>query len=387
MSGFNLVVAIIALIAIVLHWWFSSKKIVERPNLSQKLIRVIAIMAIASLVIGVRELFFRSPQAFPEWKNGIFVARIKGDSSNSIQQDLVTKLNAELKKEIILLGVEAKSLPFKITETMGHKEARRMGKKYNAKLVIWGSRESDSENGVVRLHITVISEEYESTKVTSQPFKAQVIEEIKLPPASAKNPILLIHFILAKSYFDQYEFENAKVKFEKCLNQPQKDIAYENSIRFWLAMTYVNLGRFRGETEYMERAIYLYQGFFDTWTEQDFPIDWAATQHNLGIAYSELPTGDREENIKRAIECYEDALRVRTEQDFPLDWAATQYNLGVAYSELPISEQRENLQKAIQCFRNALRIWTEEKYPYDYETTQQSLTIAIKKLTEKIIKD
>ena len=55
------------------------------------------------------------------------------------------------------------------------------------------------------------------------------------------------------------------------------------------------------------------------------------TQNNLGTAYSDLPTGDRGENLRRAIDCYEAALRVYTESDFPSDWATTQNNLGNAY--------------------------------------------------------
>ena len=54
------------------------------------------------------------------------------------------------------------------------------------------------------------------------------------------------------------------------------------------------------------------------------------TQNNLGIAYCDLPTGDRGENLRRAIACYEAALRVWTEADFPSDWATTQFNLGLA---------------------------------------------------------
>ena len=52
------------------------------------------------------------------------------------------------------------------------------------------------------------------------------------------------------------------------------------------------------------------------------------TQNNLGIAYADLPTGDRGENLTKAIACYEAALRVYTERDFPADWAMTQNNLG-----------------------------------------------------------
>jgi len=387
LSGFNLVVAVIALVIIALYWWLSGKKIVGKPRLGQRLLRVLGIILIAGVVIGVQALFVPFPKVFPGWKVGILVAHIEGDEGNDIQQHLVNMLNTELKKDTILMGIEVKTLPLTITETMGHEEARKYGKKYKAKLVIWGSRSGDLSKRIIHPRITVISEEYLSAKVANQDFKAQVIEEVKLPPASVERPVFLIHFVLAQSYYSQYEFENAKIEFEKCLELPRKDIAYENSIRFWLAMTYADLGHYLGKTEYLAKAIDVYRHFLNIWTERDFPLDWAATQNNLGVAYSEIPTGDRGENLKRAIECYENALRVRTERDFPINWAATQHNLGVAYSEIPTGDRGENLEKAIQCFRNALKVWTEEKFPYDYETAKRASRVAIDKLLKKILEE
>jgi hypothetical protein len=82
------------------------------------------------------------------------------------------------------------------------------------------------------------------------------------------------------------------------------------------------------------------------------------TQHNLGNAYSELPTGDRSENLRRAIACYENALRVYTETEFPYDWASTQHNLGAAYFELPTGESGDATRTcatAIACLEAAAR--------------------------------
>jgi len=431
LTGINLIVVIIALIVIAIYWWLSGRKIVEKARLGQRILRVIGIILIAGVVIGVQAVFVQFPKAFPEWKIGILVAQIEGDEENDIRQDLVNTLETELNKDTILMGIEVKTLPLTIKETMGHAEARKYGKKYKARLVIWGSREGDLSNRIIQPRVTVLSEEYLSAGVASQDFRAQVIEEIKLPPITVERPGILFHFVLGQCYYSQYEFEKAKVEFEKCLERPNKDITYENSIRFWLAMTYADLGHYLGKTEYLAKAIDVYRNFLYVWTEWDFPIDWAATQHNLGVAYSELPTGDRErnlrraiahyenalrirteqnfpvnwaatqhdlgiaysklptgdrdENLKRAIECYENALRVRTQRDFPLDWAMTQYNLGVAYSELQTGNIKDNLEKAIQCFRNALKVWTEEKFPYDYETAKRASRAAIDKLLKKVL--
>ena len=107
----------------------------------------------------------------------------------------------------------------------------------------------------------------------------------------------------------------------------------------------------------------------------------AGTQNNLGIAYADLPSGDRGANLARAIECYEAALRVRTERDFPLDWAMTQNNLGAAYAELPRGDRGANLARAIECYEAALRVRTERDFPREWADTEYNLAIAYTSLT------
>ncbi|MDA2915165.1 tetratricopeptide repeat protein, partial [Acidobacteriia bacterium AH_259_A11_L15] len=82
----------------------------------------------------------------------------------------------------------------------------------------------------------------------------------------------------------------------------------------------------------------------------------AMTQNNLGIAYGDLPTGDRGENLGKAIAAYEAALTVRTREQFPVQWAGTQNNLGVAYKNLPTGDRGENLGKAIAAYEAALEV-------------------------------
>jgi Tetratricopeptide repeat len=47
-------------------------------------------------------------------------------------------------------------------------------------------------------------------------------------------------------------------------------------------------------------------------TKQDLPIQWAATQHGLGNAYSERIKGNRAANLEKSIQCYTRALEVLT---------------------------------------------------------------------------
>ncbi len=133
------------------------------------------------------------------------------------------------------------------------------------------------------------------------------------------------------------------------------------------------LGLVRDAARHIPRAIALHGRALERWTEEDAPRDWAGTQSNLGIAWRNLPTGDRGENLQRAIACYEAALRVRTERDYPAQWAMTQNNLGVAWSDVPTGDRGENLQRAIAYYEAALRVRTERDYPADWAMTQNNL--------------
>ncbi|MEI2577837.1 tetratricopeptide repeat protein [Scytonema sp. PRP1] len=84
--------------------------------------------------------------------------------------------------------------------------------------------------------------------------------------------------------------------------------------------------------ENLEIAITGYEIALTVFTRERFPIDWAMTQNNLGLAYGDRIRGERAENLEVAIECYTQALQERTRDRFPIDWAMTQNNLGIAYS-------------------------------------------------------
>ena len=130
------------------------------------------------------------------------------------------------------------------------------------------------------------------------------------------------------------------------------------------------------ELREFSRAIEEYKKALSTINKSDEPENYAGIQNNLGNAYCDLPTGDREENLRKAIECYEKALEIRTKEAFPKDYAMTQNNLGAAYNNLPTGDREENLRKAIECYEKALEIWTKEASPQYYATTQNNLGIA-----------
>ncbi len=109
------------------------------------------------------------------------------------------------------------------------------------------------------------------------------------------------------------------------------------------------------------------------------PLDWAATQNDLGIAL--FAFGDRENEItklKDATIAYRKALKERTRERVPLDWAVTQNNLGNALLVLGRSKSgTAKLKDASIAYREALKERTRERVPLDWAVTQNNLGNAL----------
>ncbi len=121
----------------------------------------------------------------------------------------------------------------------------------------------------------------------------------------------------------------------------------------------------------LEIAITGYKVVLSLWTREDFPLNWAATQNNLGNAYRDRLKEDKAENLELAISFYQQALLVRTQKDFPLDWAMTQNNLANAYSDRLKRDKAENLELAISCYQLVLGFARSTQPTIAYNTHKQ----------------
>ena len=86
-----------------------------------------------------------------------------------------------------------------------------------------------------------------------------------------------------------------------------------------------------GDNKALQKAIERYQALLSLRPRDEVPLDWAATQNNLGNALWTL--GERESGTARlqdAVTAYRAALQEYTRAHVPLNWATTQNNLGGA---------------------------------------------------------
>ena len=105
------------------------------------------------------------------------------------------------------------------------------------------------------------------------------------------------------------------------------------------------------------------------------PLDWAATQSNIGIALFNL--SEREAGTERLVEAeaaYRLALEEYTSDRTPVEWAMVQNNLGNTLSAMAFAKNDVALFKqAADTFRAALQVRTRERLPMQWAATQLNL--------------
>ncbi|MHC5936979.1 CHAT domain-containing protein [Nostoc sp.] len=151
-------------------------------------------------------------------------------------------------------------------------------------------------------------------------------------------------------------------------NFPQKWAATQNNLGG--AYSHRILGN---KAKNLERAVTAYSVTLEVYTRSAFPQEWAMTQNNLAIAYGDRILGERAENIGLAIAALCVALEVYTHTAFPQEWAMTQYHLGNVYLEKILGDRTDNLERAITAYTAALEVYTHTAFPQQWAMTQNNL--------------
>ncbi|NWH04988.1 CHAT domain-containing protein [Desulfobacter latus] len=147
------------------------------------------------------------------------------------------------------------------------------------------------------------------------------------------------------------------------------------------AETQHNLGvlysdRVKGEASAnQEQALAYYRSALEVWNRETAPMEWAMTQYNLGDLYSDRVKGEASANQEQALAYYRSALEIWTRETSPMDWAMIRHNLGNLYSDRVKGEASANQEQALAYYRSALEIWTRETAPMEWEMTQHNLGV------------
>lgn len=87
------------------------------------------------------------------------------------------------------------------------------------------------------------------------------------------------------------------------------------------------------------------------------PLEHAALRYQLGLAYAELPTGERELNLSRAVASYERAAELFSPEHHPAEHARVQSARGAALREIG------SAQDAVNACETAVRLLTDAGAP------------------------
>jgi len=373
LKGADLWIALVFLALGYACWRLFGTKKEERKVVRSQIVAVLVIAVLGVSAIWAYHFLFQREPVFSKNITGILVIRVVGDDAgDSLQGVLIEKLNAELHKEpageSIVVRASHEMLDANKGLPAAHARARAIGERLQAKLVIWGRKIGERQ---FYPHLTVMAGPENWTRERSLGEKN--ITELRLPEELVDEPFYLIHFAAGYSYYGQRNYREALPHFKAALRRKGASPDELADLQFFAAVCDLSLAagqrtmnaNVQEAIELFEKAAKVYEG-----VDQK---KWAMTQHNLGTAYSDLPTGDRMGNLQKAITAYETAQRVYTEKDFPMDWAMTQNNLGLAYRNLPIGDRTANLQKAITAHEAALRVYTEKDFPMDWAMTQNNL--------------
>ena len=166
----------------------------------------------------------------------------------------------------------------------------------------------------------------------------------------------------------------------------ERKLRYAAGVRFAAANGLVCYAEPRTESGKLLVAIDGYRKLaHDDWRHDGAPLEWAATQHALGVALRTL--GERESGTMRleeAVAALQEALKERTRERTPREWAATQNDFGRALWRLGERESgTARLEQAAAAFREALEERARESVPLDWATTQHYLGAALRALGER----
>ncbi len=318
------------------------------------------------------------PPKFKPGEIGILIAAVPGDptAQNSYEQAIlaaVVEEGGDLNKRI---KVRLLGRPLPADAEGQHRAALRIAERVGAAFVIraarvegghqiWISRAPRSGFGAAEDRAG-----YVSRGQLAEPDKLQMPRDVRV----------LARYALALSMYENGDYAVAAGQLEKLLTEPYwpKLAPEQGVVNLLLGNSWSQDPKSPDQS--VPKAITAYRGALQIYTRDKFPTEWARTQNNLGIAYRNLPSGDRGENLRRAIEAYKLAQEIYTREKFPVDWAATQNNLGTAYSDLPSGDRGENLRRAIEACQRALEVRTREKFPVDWATTQNNLGTAYSRL-------
>jgi tetratricopeptide (TPR) repeat protein len=321
----------------------------------------------------------KKPRVRPTAKDriGIWVSRIIGDDeTRRVQRTLMERLEFYTLHEAALHDiVEVRELPSVIKgETFQEREqeAKRLGKHYNAAIVVSGQIAGLFKADEFEPRVTVVKDLGSTLKskplapIHETQWLSPPPDTTSLPPQAINEPFQLARFLAALAFTEQEKWAEAAHQLEQSLTSGRP----ATSVRLADLYSYAGYAFYRhharsGKIEYLRKAqktllkaLSLYQA------EEDWQ-HYADMQNSLGAMYWMLAERgvEPEQNLQLAREALQEAVRRYEAQQNWSEYARAKLNLGVTYRILAKrgAEPRQNLRRADEAIQEAGRRWKEQQ--------------------------
>ena len=317
---------------------------------------------------SIRTFLYSIKPAFPENGTGILVLKLFGDDDkNSLQRDIVSSLNEKISNKFKSNKIFVKASYKSIDESKGiifaQNMAKTIGRKNNAKIVIWGNL-----IGKTKFHprITIIEDSPCFDLNRNKMVNAKKLDSFELPPEIINYPIYLLHIISGFIHVYQENYDEATNAFERALDQnilDNKDLIFIN-IHLGISNSYA-ASKDRIETgvrtskikyHFLQKSIEHFNSALKLIAKEEDEERWANIVAHKGLAHINFLM-----NLKFELAVLlADLFNAEQDNDKnKVDRLKTQLTF--------LNTNVENSKnKAINYFNEAMTVFTKEKYPSDW---------------------
>ena len=378
---------IVSIISLILKRW-------EFP------IKLVVFMFIIELLLICVAYEHYKVEPFPTKSNalGIYIAEFRGDRDNKRREEIIQTLNNIISNHNLQHRVKIKKLNRIIYKS---KQAKEVGKKGKAGLVLWGNFPSK-----VKIHpyISVVVRHYMLKKGKFTKFIKFIIggpsgvicnlPKEKFPSELLEQPLSLIYFSLSFADIDREDYQNAISDLQEAVRGTDRKDILQYCYYYLGAVHLLSVYKSKNKKVHIDNAINYFKRLLKVKKLREDPLAYAAVEYGLAASYVASPVANMGEinmylskneltlkltlskNQKEAVTALKRAINSIDRNRYRKEYAAYQMDLGNVYSSVPdlvIQDSCDSCQKAYQAYKEALRIFNPNEFPVLYALMEMNI--------------
>ena len=328
----------------------------------------------------------------PQGKIGIWVARVINDNDiRGAQVSIVENLRTHIGREPeIKPVVEIRELPVSIagsTDDEEKIEAERLGKQYNAAILVWGKISGTFKHDEFHPRVMLVAR----AGITSEAVRLSPVTEaslqqaqmsappgiVGLPGESIKEPLQLARFVIAFTFLEQERWAEAARHFHVFIESGLSSALKIPDVYFHAGFANYKTQEKTGSPEPLGRARETYLKALEGYKQEGSWVQYATVQANLGLTHLVLANRgmEPEQNLRRSLDALIEAARHCKDQQVWALYTIVQNNLGLTYQALANRgmEPEQNLQRSLDALIEAAHHCKDQQNWALYATVQANL--------------